>query len=201
MTSAPGGMIGVMPAELSFAEKPTITGERVLLRPVEPADAAGLAAIDDEALLLTGTQGKASRKKLRRWYASRAGHTDRLDLSIIDRASGRWAGEVVLNNLDRANRSCGFRILLGSAAFRDRGLGTEASRLVLAHAFEQVGVHRVELQVYAFNPRAKHVYDKLGFRYEGTRRQALRWDGQWIDSYLMAILASEWRAGRGTREV
>ena len=200
MASAPGGMIGVMPAELSFAEKPTITGERVLLRPVDPADAAGLAAIDDEALWLTGTQRKASRKKLRQWYATRAKHTDRLDLSIIDRATGRWAGEVVLNNLDRANRSCGFRILLGGDEFRDRGLGTEASRLTLAHAFEVVGVHRVELQVYAFNPRAKHVYDRLGFRYEGTRRQALRWDGQWIDAHVMAILASEWRAGRRTRE-
>src|SRR5690242_20599788 len=143
-----------MPAAPSFAEKPTITGERVLLRPVDPADAAGLAAIDAEALRLTGTQSKASMKKLRRWYATRADHADRLDLSIIDRVSGRWAGEVVLNNLDRANRSCGFRILLGSAEFRDRGLGTEASRLALAHAFERVGVHRVELQVYAFNPRA-----------------------------------------------
>jgi RimJ/RimL family protein N-acetyltransferase len=201
MASGPGGMIGVMPAKLSFAEKPTITGERVLLRPVDPADAAGLAALDDEALRLTGTQRRVSMKKLRQWYATRARHSDRLDLSIIDRASGRWAGEVVLNNLDRVNRSCGFRILLGSAEFRDRGLGTEASRLALAHAFERAGVHRVELQVYAFNPRAKHVYDKLGFRYEGTRRQALRWDGQWIDSHVMAILASEWRAGRVARQV
>ena len=201
MTSVPGGMIGVMPVKLSFAEKPTITGRRVLLRPVDPADAAGLAAIDDEALRLTGTQRKASMKKLRRWYATRADHADRLDLSIVDRASGQWAGEVVLNNLDRANRSCGFRIMLGGAEFRDRGLGTEASRLVLAHAFEVVGIHRVELQVYAFNPRAKHVYDKLGFRYEGTRRQVLRWDGHWIDSHVMAMLASEWRTSRAAREV
>jgi hypothetical protein len=101
-------MIGVMPATLSFAGKPTITGERVLLRPVDPADAAGLAAIDDEALRLTGTQRTASLDELRDWYATRAGHTDRLDLSIIDRAGGRWAGEVVLNDLDEANRSCGF---------------------------------------------------------------------------------------------
>jgi RimJ/RimL family protein N-acetyltransferase len=201
MAPAAGGIIGVMPAELSFAGKPTITGERVLLRPVDPADAAGLAAIDDEALRLTGTQRTASLDELRHWYATRAGHTDRLDLSIVDRASGRWAGEVVLNELDTANRSCGFRILLGTAEFRGRGLGTEASRLALAHAFEQVGVHRVELQVYAFNPRARHVYGKLGFSHEGTRREALCWDGQWIDSHVMAILAGEWQAGRGAREV
>ena len=194
-------MIVAMPAVLSFAEKPTITGERVLLRPVEVADAAGLAALDREALRLTGTQRTASLEELQHWYATRAGLTDRLDLSIIDRASGRWAGEVVLNDLDEANRSCGFRILLGGAEVRDRGLGTEASRLALAHAFEVVGVHRVELQVYAFNPRARHVYDKLGFRYEGTRRQALCWDGHWIDSHVMAMLASEWQAGRGVRGV
>jgi RimJ/RimL family protein N-acetyltransferase len=72
---------------------------------------------------------------------------------------------------------------------------------VLLRPVEVVGVHRLELQVYAFNPRARHVYDKLGFSYEGTRRQALCWDGHWIDSHVMAILASEWQAGRGTREV
>ena len=65
MTSVPNGMIGIIPIKLSFAEKPTITGKRVLLRPVDPADAVGLAAIDDEALRLTGTQRKANLKKLR----------------------------------------------------------------------------------------------------------------------------------------
>jgi hypothetical protein len=150
-------MIGITPAVLSFAEKPTITGERVLLRPVDPADAAGLAVLDGEALRLTGTQRTASLEELQHWYATRASHTDRL--------------------------------------------GTGVSRLALAHAFETVGVHRVELQVYAFNPRAWHVYGKLGFSYEGTRRQALCWDGQWIDSLVMAMLASEWQAGRGAREV
>jgi RimJ/RimL family protein N-acetyltransferase len=80
----------------------------------------------------------------------------------------------------------------GEARF-GRGFGTEATRLVLGHAFDTVGINRAELEVYEFNPRARHVYEKVGFVYEGTKRQALRWDGQWIDAALMAMLADEWR--------
>jgi RimJ/RimL family protein N-acetyltransferase len=181
-----------MPHPVSFADKPTLAGELVLLRPVTEADAAGLFAIDAEAVRLTGTQDIATMADLARWYATRADHTDRLDLAIVDRKTGTWAGEVVLNNLDAANRSCGFRILLGSDGVRDRGLGTEATRLVLAYAFEQVGVHRVELEVYDFNPRARHVYTRVGFVHEGTKRKALYSHGQWVDTHMMAMLASDW---------
>ena len=64
--------------------------------------------------------------------------------------------------MDADNRSCVFRIaLIGSRVF-GRGFGTEAIRLILAHAFDTVGVHRVELEVYSFNPRARHVYEQVG---------------------------------------
>jgi RimJ/RimL family protein N-acetyltransferase len=67
----------------------------------------------------------------------------------------------------------------------------------VGHAFDVVGVHRVELEVYTFNPRARHVYEKIGFVHEGTKREALYWDGQWIDAHTMAVLAYEWAAHRG----
>jgi RimJ/RimL family protein N-acetyltransferase len=55
------------------------------------------------------------------------------------------------------------------------------------------GVNRVELEVYDLNPRARHVYGKVGFVHEGTKRQALLWDGEWVDAHIMAILASDRR--------
>lgn len=179
-----------------FADKPTLTGELVLLRPVTAADAGGLFGCDDETLRLTGSHDRApGLADLEHWYATRAAHADRFDLSIIERATGEWAGEVVLNGLNADNESCGFRILLQGPRFYGRGLGTEASRLVLGYAFDVVGVHRVELQVYDFNPRARHVYEKLGFVHEGTMRDALRWDGQWVDCHLMSMLDSDWQSG------
>jgi RimJ/RimL family protein N-acetyltransferase len=179
----------------SLAVKPTLRGDKVLLRPVTVEDADFILDDDPEAMRLTGTHPRpelVSREFMREWYASRADHDDRLDLAVVDRATGQFAGEIVLNELDRNNKACNFRILLCGNRNRGRGLGTEATRLILAHAFESVGLHRVELEVYEFNPRARRVYEKLGFVHEGTRRDALLWDGEWIDAHVMSILAPEW---------
>ncbi len=197
-------MIGGMSpdAPLSFAAKPTLTGERVLLRPVRESDAEGLVELitDPEVRRLTGTHrppGPDPLAEARRWYGSRAGHDDRLDLAILERSGGGYAGEVVLNDLDPDNRSCSLRIALAAPRLFGRGYGSEAVRLVLGHAFETVGVHRIALEVFDFNARARRVYEKAGFRHEGTHRQALRWDGRWHDTHTMAVLAPDWppRAG------
>jgi RimJ/RimL family protein N-acetyltransferase len=188
--------------ELSFAAKPTLTGELVLLRPVTAADAAGLFDIDPESRRLTGSTSRDedpdwTLANLEQWYGTRGEHDDRIDLSIIERATGDWAGEVVLNDLNVRNQSCGFRILLQGPRFYGRGLGTEATRLVVDYAFGVVGVHRIQLEVYAFNPRARHVYEKIGFVHEGTEREALRSDGEWVDCHVLGMLASDWRGAAG----
>lgn len=181
-----------MDAALQFTPKPTLVGPLVVARPGVADDAEGFMEVDVQAMRLTGTHRRHSPEELRRWYGSRAEQTDRLDLAVVERATGEVAGEVVLNDLNPHNRSCGFRILLVAERFRGRGLGTDATRLVLGHAFRAVGLNRVELTVYDFNPRARHVYEKMGFRMEGTRRQALLWEGRWVDAHVMGLLASEW---------
>ncbi len=65
---------------------------------------------------------------------------------------------------------------------------------MLAHAFDTLGLDRVELEVYKFNPRARRVYEKVGFVHEGTKRHALRWDEDWVDVDLMAMLDRDWSA-------
>ena len=140
--------------KLSFSDKPTLTGELVLLRPVGAADAAGLYDMDPESGRLTGSPKNDddpgwTLENLEKWYSSRAEHDDRIDLSIIERSTGEWAGEVVLNDLNVHNQSCGFRIALQGPRFYGRGLGSEATRLVVDYAFGVAGMHRIELQGYA----------------------------------------------------
>ncbi|GAA1382548.1 GNAT family N-acetyltransferase [Catellatospora chokoriensis] len=192
-------MITDVPAEISFAEKPTLTGDLVTLRPLRATDAPALAAstLDPDVDRLTGTHTTFSLDVLERWYASRAEHDDRLDLAIVEQATGETTGEVVLSDLDARNRSCSFRIALFGGRFFGRGLGTEASRMVLDYAFGTVGVHRIGLEVFAFNPRARRVYEKVGFVLEGTKRDALCWDGDWVDAHIMSVLAEGWAAHRG----
>ncbi|MET9846640.1 GNAT family protein [Streptomyces ossamyceticus] len=184
---------------MSFSEKPVLTGERAVLRPFTVDDAPVMARIldDPEVLRLTGSQdGAYDMERLRTWYGSRNEQTDRLDLGIVDRASGELVGEAVLNDWDEPNRACGLRILIGPAG-RNRGLGTEALRLTVGHAFERLAMHRVSLYVFTHNPRARRAYEKVGFVAEGVERQTLWQDGEWIDAVRMSILAPEWAAHRG----
>lgn len=188
-----------------FTDKPTLVGDRVLLRPFTVDDAEAMATIltDPDVQRLTGSVTRSEDlgesmplDRLRDWYGSRAAQEDRLDLAVVDRATGGVVGEVVLNEWDPDCGSVNFRTLVGPQG-RGRGLGTEAARLVLAHAFETAGLHRVSLEVFAVNPRARHVYETLGFVHEGTRREAHVFDGERVDAHDMAILAQEWRRHGG----
>ena len=178
-----------------FSDKPTLRGRLVLLRPFGADDAdVMLGAIDDpHAARLTGTHGTFTEQQVRQFYASRNEQPDRLDLAVEEIRTGDCVGEAVLNDWDPDNRSCNFRIML-TANSRDRGLGTEATRLVVGYGFEHLGLHRISLEVYAFNPRAQRAYEKVGFVVEGRLREALWWDGEWVDSIVMSMLEREWGA-------
>lgn len=183
-----------------FLNKPVLTGERVVLRPFTDDDVPVFleAVADPEVARLTGSPAGAGpgEEQTRSWYASRNTRDDRLDLAVTDRSTGTCVGEVVLNEWDPDNRSCNFRTLL-VAGGRDRGLGTEAVRLIVGYGFESLGLHRVSLEVYAHNPRARRVYEKTGFVAEGVLRQVLRDGDAWVDATVMSILAPEWAAHRG----
>ena len=192
-----------------WLDKPTIVGERVVLRPFTGADVEAMGAVlaDPDVLRLTGSvhsavEAQAASPVLdeatRRWYATRAEQDDRLDLAIVERAADVCVGEVVLNEWQRENGCVNLRIAVGPTG-RDRGLGSEAVRLVVDHAFEVGGVHRVELEVYASNPRARAVYERAGFVVEGVRRDALLFDGAYVDAIVMAVLRLEWASRQGGR--
>lgn len=72
------------------------------------------------------------------------------------------------------------------------GFGTEATRLIVGYGFEELGLHRVQLEAYRHNHRALRVYEKVGFVTEGVRRETQVRDGEWVDEVLMAILDHEW---------
>ncbi|MEU5214948.1 GNAT family protein [Streptomyces sp. NPDC020807] len=176
-----------------FLHKPTLTGGLVVLRPLTEADVPALLPLfeDAEVRRLTGSHATFDEPALRKWYGSRNDRADRLDLAVVERATGRVVGEAVLNEWDADNESCSFRIMLVPEV-TGRGLGTEATRLVVGYGFEALGLHRISLEVYAFNPRARRAYEKAGFTTEGVLRGALLWEGERVDATVMSVLAPEW---------
>lgn len=190
---------------INFAEKPVLIGEKVVLRPFETEDSERMIRIlaEVEVQRLTGSathdeetqgeMGEEEQERVRAWYATRHTQTDRLDLAIIDRASGMLVGEAVFNEYDDSTGNVNFRILIGSEG-QGKGLGTEAIALFLRHGFEVLGLHRVGLEVYSFNPRAERVYVKNGFVLEGVKREDFRYNGEYIDTKVYGMLRSDYEA-------
>ncbi len=157
---------------------------------------AYLAFLDDaEMNRLTGAQESFSRERIEAWLRKIATPSeDRVDWIIVLRETGELLGEVVLNEIDPANRSANIRIGIQGDRHRGQGYGTKAMIAMLRHGFETLGLHRIHLGVYAFNPRAIHVYEKLGFRREGVERDALFQNGAYHDMITMSMLEDEFRA-------
>lgn len=172
-----------------------IEGDRIVLRPVreDEFDAYFGLLQDAESNRLTGTQQAFTKDSIAAWiHKIGYAHEDRLDMMIAEKETDGLIGEVVLNEINLNNRSCNIRISI-SGQHSNKGYGTEAMKLMLRHGFESLRLHRIELGVYAFNPRAIHVYEKLGFKREGILRDSISWDGRFHDMILMSILEEEYR--------
>lgn len=176
-----------------FTPPPVLTTPRLRLEPLgaEHLEGTWTGLQNPESMRLTGTHAQFTRPHIEAWLAGLATADGRADWAIVLDPGGTHIGEVVLNDYDRDNSSIGFRIALNADSRFGRGYGTEVTRAVVEHAFEVIGVHRISLEVYAFNPRAQRVYEKCGFQVEGRLRDALFWDGEWVDALIMGMLSTD----------
>ena len=127
------------------------------------------------------------------WFNRQRNEQNSRHFAILTRAEGRLIGNCGLHQLDWTNRHATLGIFIGDKNYWGRGFGTDATQTLLRYAFQEANLHRIELEVFSFNQRAIHMYDKCGFKLEGTRRQALFREGQWHDEHIMAILRDEWQ--------
>ena len=163
-------------------------GERVTLRPIRADDAGAL-----EAAL--------AEPEVARWWAQQEPGEAAREL-VEDDASVVFAIEVAdelvgciqyYEEEDPDYRHAGIDLFLATA-HQDRGLGTEALRLLVRHLLEHGGHHRVVIDPRADNARAIRAYERVGFRPVGIMRRYERGaDGDWHDGLLMDLLAGELR--------
>ena len=79
--------------------------------------------------------------------------------------------------------------------FRGRRIADEAARLFQRHLVDDLGFHRLQLEVYGFNERALVHAERSGFTREGVRRKAYLRDGEWVDGVLFGLVAEDLEPG------
>jgi ribosomal-protein-serine acetyltransferase len=167
------------------------------LRLLEETDATELHALIE-----------ANRTQLARWLPWAAGQTfedtvgflrrtqeqlganDGFQASIV--SDDHIIGVIGYHAVDWANRSTRIGYWLDED-HQGQGTMTQATRLLVDHALSVWQLNRVEIRAAVENRRSRAIPERLGFQEEGTRRQAERVGGRYLDSVAYSMLAAEWR--------
>lgn len=174
-----------------------LQGERVVVKPVELSDAEALLKLEKENReFFQRFTGKRDEH-----FFTKEGQIERIRKAVDDRETdqgylyaivlrdtGQIIGEVMLTEPVRGNlQSCWIGYFLDKS-FNGQGYMTEAVRLVVRHAFEELRFHRIEAGVMPHNLGSMNVLLKAGFHKEGIARKNVNINGRWEDHQTLAIL-------------
>ena len=179
-----------------------LDGRHVRLAPLDPArDTAPLYAAahgpGHEALWqYLYPEPFPDEAAFRAYLEKTAAASDRLLLSILDRASGAVLGHATYLRIEPAQRTIEVGNILYTPALQRGPGGTEAMYLMAKHAFEELGYRRYEWKCNDLNAPSRRAAQRYGFTYEGTFRQHLIVKGRNRDTAWFSMLDAEWPARR-----
>jgi RimJ/RimL family protein N-acetyltransferase len=170
-------------------------GPNVALRPLRDEDSASLFEwINDRELVLLNAPFKpVAEAEHARWFEEIRKRPDVAIFGIRVNEGDRLIGSCQLLGLDSIHGVAELQIRIGAPDGRGRGLGTEAVRLLVQHAFGELGLRRVQLHAFDDNAPALRCYQKVGFVREGLLREGALIEGRPKDLVVMGILAGELR--------
>jgi RimJ/RimL family protein N-acetyltransferase len=176
-----------------------LAGSRVVLRRHAPGNVAAFLRwyADPEIARLARYQATPMRpEEIERFFKARVVGPNALAMAVHEKRTNRLVGTCAFSQLDGENGSALYHITIGEQDAWGHGFGTEATQLMLDHAFGTLGLHRIALYVFEFNERAIRAYQRCGFVVEGRSRESIWRDGRWWDEMAMSVLESDWRKRR-----
>ena len=142
------------------------------------------------------SDGGPTREQHQRWLASLASRADREEFVIVDETTGQFVGTIGLSHIDSQRGSAQYGVLIDPAA-QGRGFARQASELILRHAFDDLALREVVLELFADNKNALRLYESLGFDLAGEGQRIK--DGVARNTLVMSLSAERYRALRGAR--
>jgi len=173
---------------------PALTGDRVVLRPIERPDLPRLwELVEDIEVAALFSAGPVVLASLAQWEArfeqeAANPRTDQAWFAI--EVESQLIGQAGLQRIDHFNQRCELGIALGKE-YWGKGFGQEAVRMLIEYAFTHLHMNRVSLHVLAEDARAVGAYLKAGFREEGRLRRAAWFRGRFHDELVMSVLQEE----------
>lgn len=170
---------------------------RLILRPLMAADADGpYPCWFNDAEACAGNSHHIypyTREQALEYITSILGSKSNLVLAITLKEDGRHVGNISLQQIHFVNRSAELAIIIGDAACRSKGIGVEACKAIIRHAFAALNLHRVSFGTFENNLGMRGIAKKLGFEEEGILKQAVFKNGRYVDIILYGLLADSFK--------
>jgi RimJ/RimL family protein N-acetyltransferase len=167
--------------------RPTLEGRLIVLEPIEPRHVEGLraAAVDERAWTWMVTRDTEA------WIAAALAATDVHHFVVI--RDGAVVGSTSYLNVVPEHRRLEIGHTWNNPAAWGTGANTEAKYLLLRHAFETLGMYRVEFKTDAKNDRARAALAAIPSEFEGIhRKHMVVRDGERRDSAWYAVIDDDW---------
>jgi RimJ/RimL family protein N-acetyltransferase len=150
---------------------------------------------DEEAIKysLTSFQEFNSENDIRLWYSNLLSNHRDYTTGIFLSSNDVLVGYAGICNISNFNRSGEYFVFIGDKTQWGNGIGTITTQKVIEYGFEKLNLNRIMLTVSAPNIGGIRAYEKAGFKFEGTLRQACFRDGQYHDKIMMSILRKEFK--------
>ena len=110
---------------------------------------------------------------------------------FVIEADGERAGTMRFEQANRRSRIAGLGGLAVHPDFRGAKVADTAARLFQRHLFDELGFHRLQMEIYGFNERAMRHAERAGFTREGVRRKAYWRNDEWVDGVLYGLVAED----------
>lgn len=175
------------------------TPPKIRLRAIEADD---LPQLRDwrNALLEAGTVRQWRYLNLREqqaWWERTTDGKEHIMLAVENGADWRLIGVAGLCYWDPVRQHAEASLYLGDARLRGLGFGEAMLTALCDYGFGKLALRRIWAEIFAGNEASLRLFEKVGFRREGTLREHAFHGGRWLDSHIYGLLAREWRAARG----
>lgn len=180
-----------------------IIGNLCYLSPVDGTYAEKVSewSNDLELSLLTGDISDMITVEQQRQYLEGMNSPGRYGFYIIGLADDVVVGIVRLMRVNLINGTAVAGIFIGNTAARSKGIGTEATNLLLDFGFNVLNLKNIMAEVFSFNAASLKVCEKCGFKEIGRRRNAIRYGQHIFDEVFLDILDTEFFASRITKSL
>jgi ribosomal-protein-alanine N-acetyltransferase len=166
-----------------------LQGERLYLREVRPSDvnAAYYRWMNDPAVTryLESRFSPNPLEKLEDYVRGKLGDRDNVFLAIVLKDGDRHIGNIKLGPIDWIHRIGDIGLLIGERECWGKGYATEAIRVLVAHAFGTLNLHKVTASCYDANEGSTGAFKKAGFEVEGVRKQQFYCEGRYVDAIML----------------